>query len=147
MNLTQNDHIGCSAILSRLDIELKRAERYRIFISLLIFDLSDIDQLSDIPTDQFSSKIEKLLHSKIRIFDCATILDSDKIICLLPETNRQGAETVSKRLAQAVKECISELYPNVGEFIIPTEMASYPDAAGAKSITDVMKEIENYNLN
>jgi len=46
-----------------------------------------------------------------------------------------------------IKENLEKLSTGKIEQIIPLEMASYPDAAGTKSIADMLREYSENNLN
>lgn len=126
--------------IDRVDVELKRAQRYQIFISLLVYDLSFLQNLEIKNYDQLHKDILELVVQKIRAIDDVTLLDSSKIAFLLPETNRQGAEIASRRISSVLKEYFSEGNSKEIEDIITPEMASYPDAAGTKSIKDFLMD-------
>ena len=126
--------------IDRVDVELKRAQRYQIFISLLVYDLSFLQNLDIDDYDQLHKDILGLVAQKIRAIDDVTLLDSSKIAFLLPETNRQGAEIASRRISSVLKEYFSEGKNKEIEDVITPEMSSYPDAAGTKSIKDFLMD-------
>lgn len=133
--------------LNRLDIELKRAERYRIFISLLVYDLSstleNFEEKSTITPKNLINHIAK----DLRAIDTISSLENGKVALLFPETNRQGAEVVSKRISELIKNHINEKSDREIDHVITLEMASFPDAAGAKSINDFISEYSQPNMN
>ncbi len=120
--------------LEKVDLELKRAERYSVFVSLVVFDLTFLQ-------NHFGSDAGALVHRlstdarrSVREIDVVSVIDDNKLVLLLPETPRQGAEIAGRRVAELLKNHLSAENPEIAEKIIPLEMASYPDAAGARSI-------------
>lgn len=145
--LTDNKKTEPQNFLNRVDIELKRAERYRIFISLLVLDLSFID--SELMDNQEAIKQEILdaVAKEIREIDLVSVLKDSKLALLFPETNRQGAEIASKRITEAIKKNLSEKKQESPAEVITMEMSSYPDAAGARSISEFLTEYSETNIN
>ena len=130
------------SFLNRVDIELKRAERYRIFISMLVFDLSFIDTLFPHNTQQVKKELTDWITNDIRAIDFASQLEDNKLALFFPETGRQGAEQASKRITDMIKKKIAELHDiQVNQSIAP-RMASFPDAAGTDTIDDFLKSYE-----
>lgn len=136
-----------NSFIDRVDIELKRAQRYQIFISLLVYDISFIKELDHEKCEKLQSEILSAVSDKIRAIDDVSVLESCKIAFLLPETNRQGAEVASRRISSVLKESLEGF--NEKEIIqsIAPEMASYPDAAGARSIKDFLTDYSKKNMN
>ncbi|HQL23257.1 MAG TPA: hypothetical protein PKY95_02450, partial [candidate division Zixibacteria bacterium] len=67
-----------------------------------------------------------------------SVMDGCKLVLLLPETPRQGAEIASRRVSEILRDRLSRDNSAAAEKIIPLEMASYPDAAGARTIRDFL---------
>ena len=124
-----------------LDLELKRAERYRIFISMIVFDLSLVKEVTNGGTESVIDGTVELIRKNIREIDNVVAMSGCRVGLLFPETPRQGAEIVSKRLTELIRTYISGLVKSdLGE-LIPLEMVSYPDAAGAKSMSSYLEEL------
>ncbi len=124
-----------------LDLELKRAERYRIFISMIVFDLSLVKEVTNGGTESVIDGTVELIRKNIREIDNVIAMSGCRVGLLFPETPRQGAEIVSKRLTELIRTYISGLVKSdLGE-LIPLEMVSYPDAAGAKSMSSYLEEL------
>ena len=68
-------------------------------------------------------------------------MTKDQIGLLFPETSRQGAEIVARRIVEIIKESFADV-PGLKQAkeVIPMEMASYPDTGGTKSIKEYMEE-------
>lgn len=139
---------SASVFVDRVGVELKRAERYRIFISLIIFDLSFIESFSPDSGVSVKTELAETVGKHIRAIDDVSFLGPTKLGLLLPETTRQGAEIASRRIAELVRAKLSEMNNNEQfDKIISLEMASYPDAAGAKSIADFLRECADSSMN
>jgi len=137
---------------SRISYELKRAERYRIFLSLLIFNLGPVVDrggsagvAEDGTREKFLSDIRTFLSSTIREIDAVSNSNGIKVGLLLPETSRQGAEATAQRLGREINGFCKEYFPETSEPFIPVEISSYPDAAGARSIQDYIEEFGSDN--
>ena len=129
------------SFLNKVNEELQRAERYRIFISLTVFDLSTISNQSQADKQEKLEKIMASVKDNIRTIDYASMITNDRLGLLFPETTRQGAEIVARRISEIIKETFSvDIDKSSTQNIVPLEMASYPDAGGAKSIKDFMVE-------
>ena len=136
-----------SPFIEKVGLELQRAERYRIFISLTVLDLSF---LNEVPEDQRSENLQSVLDvvsNNIRAIDSVSVLDEHQLGLLMPETSRQGAETVAKRIVSLIKGQLAEMSQvEIGD-VIPLQMASFPDTAGAKPIREILKDWSDRHLN
>jgi len=121
--------------------ELRRAERYSIFVSLGVMDLSSARKGSNGGDQDNLLSLLQVVKKNIRDVDSVSFINGSKLGLLFPETPRQGAEKVVKRIAEIVRQHLIETgtFQASGD-IIPLEMASYPDAAGAKTITEILQE-------
>ena len=147
MGILKNDKLTDDLFLNRVGVELKRAERYRIFISLIVLDVDLIKTVFPRQSESILNDVMSLVQKHIRAIDNISLLSPYKLGLLFPETTRQGAEIASKRISELIRNKLSELNDEKLDQVIPLEMASYPDAAGAKSITDFLQEYSEKNLN
>ena len=67
-------------------------------------------------------------------------LDHKRLAVLFPETPRQGAEVATRRLAELVREQMSEVTGKQFNKTVPVEIASYPDTGGTKTLDEFLKE-------
>lgn len=125
----------------RLDLELKRAKRYSIFVSMIVFDLSFLDSDEDGADRVIVEKAARRVSANVRAIDNVSVLAEHKIGVLLPETPRQGAEITSRRLSEQIKQILNDLSEKSRDELIPIEMISYPDAAGAKPVSTALEEL------
>jgi len=125
--------------VERVGQELQRAERYRIFVSLLVLDLDSLkkagaEEASDI------DRLVDLIKGNTRAIDTAARINSHKMALLLPETPRQGAEIAARRVTELIRVSCPAVFNDTADRVIPLEMASYPDAAGARTVKEIMAE-------
>lgn len=131
----------------RIDYELKRAERYRIFLSLVVFNVGPILDLAENGVFEDETKRAKfLMDLRGVIRDCAREVDltselgSAKIGLLLPETSRQGAEAATRRISETLYRFCMDCFKKPVDYLVPVEISSFPDAAGARSIPSYLEE-------
>jgi len=87
--------------------ELIKTIRYRRNFSCLILDIDHFKTIIDTHGQQFSNEILKdtaeVIKDNSRSTDIVARFDSDKFICLLPETGNEAALILSKRLRAIVE--------------------------------------------
>ena len=146
MDHSVSTQLAGTPFIDRVDIELKRAQRYQIFVSLLVYDLSFLSPNQIEEDSSLKNKILQAVSQAIRTIDNVSLLASNKIALLLPETNRQGAEIASKRISTIVSDCLKSLNVETTYDTVAPQMASYPDAAGMKTIKDFLTDFSGqYN--
>jgi len=147
MDKLKSGILDVTMFINRVDYELKRAERYSIFMSLVVFDLSFLKENLEVNYEKTSTDLYGLVTKKVRTIDIVSLLGDSQLALLFPETNRQGAEIVSKRVNQIIKDSVESIGYNKKDYIIPMEMASYPDTAGTSTISQFLQEYSDFNLN
>jgi len=135
------------AFASRIHYELKRAERYRIFLSLAVFNLGPILDLAgngvkieDAERGEFLKHLGGILKQTVREVDAISNSGRIKIGLLMPETSRQGAEAAVRRINRTINEFCTDYFKKPSDYLVPTEISSFPDAAGARSIASYLDE-------
>ncbi len=126
--------------VERVGEELQRAERYRIFVSLVVLDLDSLKKDSARETAEFD-RLVKLIKGNTRSIDSAALVNSRKMAVLLPETPRQGAEIAARRVTELIRQSYPADFNGNVDQVIPLEMASFPDAAGAKTVKEILSEL------
>ena len=129
------------SFLTVADIELKRAERYRIFVSLLVLDLSFLPEMLGNAAEETVEALTQLARSRVRCTDSVTLMSSNRIALLFPETPRQSAMAASRRLTELIRLALSEKVGKTVDVMIPVEITSYPDAAGTKTLAKALQEL------
>ncbi|MEE9442272.1 MAG: hypothetical protein V3V99_06350 [candidate division Zixibacteria bacterium] len=118
-------------------LELKRAERYRNFLSMLILNLSEFLSSaghrkikSDKDADEFIRDLLYRLRLVSRETDTISPIDSSRLVMLLPETDIKGAHVTGNRMRDQLSDYLSEFMELDYKFEIPVEIASFPENSG-----------------
>jgi hypothetical protein len=122
-------------------VELKRAERYRIFVSLAVLDLGFLKSVFGDHAPQVVDRLTSLIGDNVRAMDTATLLENDRVALLFPETSRQNAGIAALRISGMVRHWLKEYEGVQTDEMIAVEMASYPDAGGTKTISGFLEEL------
>lgn len=136
-----------SGFLEKVGLELKRAERYSVFVSLVVLDLSFLTTYFGPEASGLIRRLHRTARVNVREIDSVSVVDGDKLVLLLPETPRQGAEIAGRRVSEVLQDELSRSGEELDDRIIPLEMASYPDAAGARTIADFLATYSHKHRN
>ena len=145
--LASIDSIAPRAFIDRAGIELSRAERYRVFVSLSLLDLGFARNYMEEGFPEVVQKVVEMVRGRIRACDYVALLVDNSLALLFPETSRQGAEVASRRLGEFIRDQLSDVVGERIKEIIPVEMASYPDTAGAKTLAGYLDELADKSRN
>jgi len=129
-------------------IELKRAERYRNFLSLLVLNLSEFLSTagrrkitSDEDTTRFMESLIDRVQKGARETDVISGTRNASLVLLLPETNQVGAEIAGKRFRKLLSEFLADYLDSDYRFDIPLEITSFPDQSGLKHFTNRLETL------
>lgn len=90
----------------QLEEEAGRAKRYGTSFSLLLFQISNLQQLQSIYKKQdimfIKKTVAEIVASKLRFTDCKGILDDGSIGVILPQTESGGLNIVVSKIDTAV---------------------------------------------
>ena len=129
--------------------ELKRAERYCEFLSLLVVDLSTLAQskprfFAKLSPRQKSAQLADLrdfISGAVRETDLVSGFEENRLGLLLAETPQDGAKALSKRLEESIKYFLREKLQLGGQVQIPLLVVSYPDRVkGREEIYEAIQE-------
>lgn len=105
--LTQLNNRG--AILDNLDNELKRTERYKHNLSVLMLDIDLFKEINDkfghLEGDNVLSSVAAKIKDTCRQTDSVGRYGGEEFLVILPETTLQDAEEMANRIRLAVSEC------------------------------------------
>ncbi|MBD3258915.1 diguanylate cyclase [candidate division GN15 bacterium] len=136
-----------AGFLSQAGVELNRAERYRVFVSLSVLDMGPFKEHLGESFTETVTKLVAQVRSRIRACDYASLVGPDCLALLFPETSRQEAEIAAKRTAELVRQHLSEAVGHEIAEKVPVEIASYPDTAGAKALAEFLQELADKSRN
>jgi len=129
--------------LEAVSAELRRAERYRTFVSFVVIDLAQIAARYGYDYRALLNNLISVAQRAVREVDNVAALDDSKLGFLFPETTRQGAEIAVSRLNDVIRGRLSEMIARAVEDTIPAEMASFPDSSGARTIPMILTELSD----
>ncbi len=118
-------------------LELKRAERYRNFLSILILNFSEflatagrrrISSPED--AEQFIAEVRERVRRAARETDMVGVVNDSRLVMLLPETDRDNAQTAGERFQDLISEFLGEYLQSEFDFEVPVEVVSFPDTTG-----------------
>lgn len=131
----------------KVGVELNRAERYRVFVSLTVIDLEPARQAAGDRAEEIVPDLISRVKDSVRACDHVELIEGHCLAVLLPETPRQGAEIMARRLAETIRGGVSESTGKSLENVIPIEIASYPDTAGARTMASFLEELVHKSRN
>lgn len=134
-----NDQTTGGTFARRVGMELSRAERYRVFLSLTVLDLGPARDQSGDGAKEVLEDLTTQIQDAVRACDYVELLENNRLAVLLPETQRQEAEIVAHRLAGLVTGRLNKSSSASIEEIVPVEIASFPDTAGAKTMAEFLE--------
>lgn len=135
------------AFANKVAMELNRAERYRVFVSLTVLDLEPAREAAGDKASELIADLVSGVKNAVRACDHVELLEEHCLAVLLPETPRQGAEIAARRLADIIQGKFSESIGQPIDKVISVEIASYPDTAGAKTVTGFLEELSKKSRN
>jgi diguanylate cyclase (GGDEF)-like protein len=91
-----------------LDTEIYRSQRYNYEFSLVFIDLDHFKQVNDthghLVGSRLLAEIGNALKSKCRLIDFAFRYGGDEFVLLLPQTSKESALNVARRLHKMIRE-------------------------------------------
>lgn len=95
-------------IYSKLDYEIKRAQRYSRNIAVVMMDLDNFKNVNDLNDHLFGSfalkEVGKLIKTSIRDTDIGARYGGDEFIIILTETDNAGVNTFCERLRKTIAD-------------------------------------------
>jgi len=131
----------------KVEVELNRAERYRVFVSLTVLDLDPAAEMVGEHTAEVLQDVAVGVREAVRTCDHVALLHRNYLAVLLPETPRQGAEVAGRRLAGIARTRLAARLGHGANQVIPVEIASYPDTAGARTLSGFLEELARKGRN
>ncbi len=91
-----------------LDIEIKRAERFKHPLTILMMDIDFFkiynDKNGHVAGDELLQRVSRLIGSKIRDTDTLGRYGGEEFLVILPETSHNGAAKVAEKIRRTIAE-------------------------------------------
>ncbi len=128
--------------------EIKRVKRYPSFVSLLILDLSHLNNRGEIENyrdlGEFYLSLCGLVRKSIRETDIISSSIRGKIAILLIETPKEGANSLAKRLKKMVKYFLCNNIKSPIDWRVPIKEFSFPHSTTDEgSLMAVIQDLKN----
>jgi diguanylate cyclase (GGDEF)-like protein len=114
-----------------LDTEIYRSQRYNYEFSLVFIDLDYFKQVNDthghLVGSRLLAEIGNSLKNKCRLIDFAFRYGGDEFVLLLPQTSKENALNVARRLHKLIRESVWLAAEGLNIHVTPSlGVASYP---------------------
>jgi diguanylate cyclase (GGDEF)-like protein len=121
-----------------LDTELYRSHRYAFEFSLIFIDLDHFKNVNDTYGHLMGSKllaeIGAAIKEKCRMIDLAFRYGGDEFVILLPQTSKENALGVARRLHTLIREAVWLKEPGINvQITASVGVASYPTDSRTKA--------------
>jgi diguanylate cyclase (GGDEF)-like protein len=121
-----------------LDTEIYRSHRYAFEFSLIFIDLDHFKNVNDtyghLMGSKLLSEIGEAIKEKCRMIDLAFRYGGDEFVVLLPQTSKENAIGVAKRLHRLIRESVWLKEPGLNVSITASVgVAAYPTDSRTKA--------------
>jgi diguanylate cyclase (GGDEF)-like protein len=121
-----------------LDTEIYRSHRYAFEFSLIFIDLDHFKAINDtyghLMGSKLLSEIGEAIKEKCRMIDLAFRYGGDEFVVLLPQTSKENALSVARRLHKLIRETVWLKEPGINVNITASVgVASYPTDSRTKA--------------
>ena len=129
-----------------LDTEIYRSQRYNYEFSLVFIDLDHFKQVNDthghLVGSRLLGEIGTALKNRCRLIDFAFRYGGDEFVLLLPQTSKENALNVARRLHKLIRETVWLKEDDLNIHVTPSlGVASYPvDSRGKEGLLHLADE-------
>lgn len=96
------------ALYKILDMEIKRAERFKHPLTIIMLDIDFFKVYNDknghLAGDLLLKKMAKLIENKVRDIDSVARFGGEEFVIILPETSHEGAVKVGEKIRKAIAD-------------------------------------------
>lgn len=121
--------------LELLNQEIRRVERYKRFLSVVLLDIDHFKKINDTfghdTGDYVLKRVTELIRLNIRITDTLARYGGEEFVIILPETDRKGA----RKQIERVRKIIERVYfDRAGRITISAGVTEYMEGDDSKSM-------------
>ncbi len=128
------------SFMKRLEVEMKRAKRFKEPFSLIMFDIDFFKRVNDEyghgVGDAVLIELVTFINVYLREVDMFCRLGGEEFVLLLPETSSQAAGEVAERIRLAVAE---HAFATIGTMTISLGVAEYQES---KDMDELLKDAD-----
>jgi diguanylate cyclase (GGDEF)-like protein len=132
------------SIVSKLEVEVQRSERYGSPLSVIIFDIDNFKEVNDtyghLAGDAVLVEVARMIRKGVRGIDSVGRYGGEEFLVILPETDGAAATVIGDRLREKVAET---LFIHNGKTIsvsVSGGVASYRDGRDAGKLIGLADE-------
>jgi len=110
----------------------------------------DVDRLASMPdrygqstADAMLKEVARAMHSALRPYDAVGRYGAQEFLIVLPDTDRNAATTIAKRLRRKVEACTVEVDAEQVSCAVSTGIASIEQNAGPSPVDTLVAKAEN----
>jgi diguanylate cyclase (GGDEF)-like protein len=135
------------AIVDVLDREVKRALRHHDALSVLMVDVDHLASIGDRygrPTaDTMLKEVSRAMHSALRPYDAVGRYGTQEFLVVLPDTDRNAAAVVARRLRHKVEACTIAVDSEQVSCTVRTGTAWIEQNVGSSPVDTLVANAEN----
>jgi diguanylate cyclase (GGDEF)-like protein len=126
----------------KLAEEMARARRYASTFAVLVLDLDRFKEINDrmghLAGDRFLQRVGEVVRQTMRAADIPCRWGGEEFCVLLPETDREGAESIAERLRTRIAELAMPLGAGYVRTTVSIGVACHPgdDADGSATLLE-----------
>ena len=132
------------SIISKLEREVQRSERYGSPLSVIIFDIDNFKEINDtfghLAGDAVLVEMAQMIRNGVRGIDSVGRYGGEEFLIVLPETDGKAAAVIADRLRQKVEETLFSHNGKIISVSISGGVASYRDGRDAGRLIGMADE-------
>ena len=129
-----------------LDKEVRRAQRYGVSFSIMIFDIDFFKRINDTHGHQSGDLVLKAISEKatvmIRSADLLARYGGEEFVVVMPQTGAQGAATIAERLREAIEGMDIPVDGQIVKITVSVGVATYAPQSGKLSIEEFIDKAD-----
>jgi diguanylate cyclase (GGDEF)-like protein len=120
---------NCRSIMIFTELQIKLAQRYKSFFSILLIDLDYFKKINDtyghLIGDEILKNIAKILKYVLRNVDHIGRFGGEEFIVILPNTNLKNAVLVAEKVREAIANFVHNIEDHIIQTTVSIGIASY----------------------
>lgn len=131
-------------IMSKLEQEVQRSQRYGSPLSVIIFDIDDFKEINDkfghLAGDTVLVELARMLKGGVRSIDSVGRYGGEEFLVILPETDGKDAVVIGDRLRELVAEAAFSYDEKAIRLSVSGGVASYSEDSSASKLIGIADE-------